>query len=81
MQSLKAFSDSTSRTLSVAFTFQCYEYYYHDLPEVYAKTSELARRLQEYNEAWKNDGLSNKRSLRENWINDMKSQISRYLKP
>ncbi|HRF25287.1 MAG TPA: hypothetical protein PLR98_14025 [Chitinophagaceae bacterium] len=51
-------SDLTSDAISQLFTFQCFEFYYRDYPEVYAKTSSLFSLLCEYNMKLKNNDLN-----------------------
>lgn len=50
-------SDLTSEAINQLFVFQCFEFYYRDFPEVYAKTAKLFLLLCECNKKLKNNEL------------------------
>lgn len=50
-------SDLTSEAISQLFTFQCFEFYYRDFPEIFSKTGSLFSSLSPYNEKLMNYDL------------------------
>ena len=62
-------SDLTSEAISQLFTFQCFEFYYRDYPEIYKKTSNLFSLLCEYNVKLKNNDLEGKIGVKQDdWL-------------
>lgn len=73
-------SDLTASILSKLFSFQCFEYYYRDFPEVYLKTATLFLRLNEYNEKLASHYLRLNDGTIKDWIKQLNLAMSNYLR-
>lgn len=77
--SADSISDKTASAATILFTFQVFEYYFRDYPNLYEKCSDLACQLQEYNINWKNHDLPGIRLTKPAWIKFFRENITKMI--